>query len=525
MRTIFCLTFVAVALLSALRVGIAEKVPRKQGQSRTAGPSLFSLRLRTRPDRGALREEKVKWDATKTAVIVCDMWDKHWCKGATRRVGEIAPHINALLKAAREKGALIIHAPSACMDTYKGHPARKRATAAPEAADVPKFLRKWAVKLDAERDAVWPIDQSDGGCDCQPVCKQGRAWTKQIDTIEIDDADAITDSGVETWNLLAERNIDNVLVTGVHTNMCVIGRPFGLRNLVRAGKNVVLVRDLTDTMYNSRSRPRLSHFCGTELVVAYIEQFVCPTVVSTDITGAAPAQFKNDKRPHIVFLLGEREYETTSTVPVFAELELPMAEFRCTYIHAASHDDATRKHDFPGFEAVRSADLLFVSIRRRGLKPKQLNLIRAHLNAGKPLVGIRTASHAFHTRGKHPKGRAEWETFDPEVLGGSYHGHHGAKHLPAITTIPGAKDHPILHGVKPFTSGGSLYEVRPLAKGTTPLLIGTISGAEPEPVAWTHTYKKARIFYTSLGHWDDFGNGHFQRLLANAIRWATETGK
>ena len=521
MRLIICLTIAAVALLSSFAVA----APGKQGQSRTAGQSLFSLRLRTRPDRGVLQEEKVDWDATKTAVIVCDMWDKHWCKGATRRVGEIAPHINALLKTAREKGALIIHAPSACMDTYKDHPARKRATSAPQADNVPKFLRKGAVKLDTERDAVWPIDQKDGGCDCQPVCKQGRAWKSQIDTIRIADADAITDSGVETWNLLAARKIDNVLLTGVHTNMCVIGRPFGLRNLKRAGKNVVLVRDLTDTMYNSRSWPKLSHFCGTELIVAYIEQFVCPTVVSTDITGAAPSLFKNDKRPHIVFLLGEREYETTSTVPVFAEMELPMAEFRCTYIHAASHDDAVRKHDFPGFDAVRSADLLFVSIRRRGLKPEQLNMVRAHLDAGKPLIGIRTASHAFHTRGKHPKGRAEWEAFDPEVLGGSYHGHHGPKAQPFVEFATGARDHPILRGVSEFPSRGSLYKVRPLAKGATALLIGTIPDTDPEPVAWTHTYKKARIFCTSLGHWEDFDNHDFIRLLTNAIRWATEAAK
>jgi nicotinamidase-related amidase/type 1 glutamine amidotransferase len=520
MRTII-LTLVVLTSLPFLAVGA---VPGKQVQSPTAGQSLFSLRLRVRKDT-AVQEEKVDWDASKTAVIVCDMWDKHWCKGATRRVGEIAPHLNALLKTAREKGALIIHAPSSCMDTYKDHPARKRATGAPQADDVPEFLRKGAAKLETERDAVWPIDQKDGGCDCQPVCKQGQPWKSQIDAIEIADADAITDSGVETWNLLAARKIDNVLLTGVHTNMCVIGRPFGLRNLKRAGKNVVLVRDLTDTMYNSRRRPKVSHFRGTELIVAYIEQFVCPTAISTDITAAAPSQFSSDKRPHIVFLLGEREYRTTTTVPAFAEAYLAPAGFRCTYIHAASHNDATRKHDFPGFDAVRSADLLFVSIRRRGLKPEQLDLIRAHLDAGKPLVGIRTASHAFHTRGKHPKGHAEWETFDPEVLGGNYAGHHGPKHQPTITLAPAAKDHPILRGVKPFPSGGSLYKVRPLAKSATPLLIGTIPDAPPEPVAWTHTHKKARIFATSLGHWDDFQNPHFLRLLTNAIHWATETSR
>ncbi len=152
-------------------------------------------------------------------------------------------------------------------------------------------------------------------------------------------------------------------------------------------------------------------------------------------------------------------------------------------------------------------------------------MVRAHLDAGKPLIGIRTASHAFHTRGKHPKGRAEWEAFDPEVLGGSYHGHHGPKAQPFVEFATGARDHPILRGVSEFPSRGSLYKVRPLAKGATALLIGTIPDTDPEPVAWTHTYKKARIFCTSLGHWEDFDNHDFIRLLTNAIRWATEAAK
>ncbi|MHC4506998.1 MAG: ThuA domain-containing protein, partial [Planctomycetota bacterium] len=133
------------------------------------------------------------------------------------------------------------------------------------------------------------------------------------------------------------------------------------------------------------------------------------------------------------------------------------------------------------------------------------------------------ASHAFHTRGRHPKGHAEWRKFDPEVLGGNYHGHHGHKHKTEVTLVPGAggrESHPILAGVEPFTSPSWLYKVRPLGKGTTPLLVGTIPDAEAEPVAWTNAYRKARVFCTSLGHPGDFERPEFARLMTNAVFWA-----
>jgi formylglycine-generating enzyme required for sulfatase activity/nicotinamidase-related amidase len=243
-------------------------------------------------DKTGAKVSPAKWDVAKTAVLVCDMWDKHWCKGATRRVAEMSGPMNRTIAAARKRGMLIIHSPSSCIGAYKDHPARKRAQSAPKAANIPPWIAGWASKLASEKGAVWPIDQSDGGCDCEPKCRSRRAWKRQIDTLEIADSDAITDSGVETWNLLSKRGIDNVIVMGVHTNMCVIGRPFGLRNLKRAGKNVVLVRDLTDTMYNSRRKPYVSHFKGTGLIVDYIETYVCGTITSSDITGKAPFAFK-----------------------------------------------------------------------------------------------------------------------------------------------------------------------------------------------------------------------------------------
>ncbi len=145
------------------------------------------------------------------------------------------------------------------------------------------------------------------------------------------------------------------------------------------------------------------------------------------------------------------------------------------------------------------------------------------MGSGRPLIGLRTASHAFDTRGNAPAGYAELQKLDPEVLGGNYHGHHGSGPKCAVTTAAKADTHPILAGVQmPFTSNGSLYEVRPLTKSTQRLLIGTIPDKEAEPVAWTNSYKNSRIFYTSLGHPDDFRNAQFRQLLINAVFWAID---
>jgi len=152
-----------------------------------------------------------------------------------------------------------------------------------------------------------------------------------------------------------------------------------------------------------------------------------------------------------------------------------------------------------------------------------MQYLRDYLAAGKPLIGIRTACHAFDTRGSAPAGYAEWPKFDPEVLGGNYHNHHGSGPKCTVTAAADAQSNPILAGVKlPFTSDGSLYRVSPLAESTHRLLIGTIPDKDPEPVAWTNSYGKSCIFFTSLGHPDDFKNANFRRLLINAVFWAMD---
>jgi nicotinamidase-related amidase len=254
-------------------------------------------RVEAAPGSGSFQavRQKADWDAKKTAVIVCDMWAAHWCAGARQRGAEMAPRMNQFLQEARRQGVLVIHAPSGGMEHYKDHPARKRAQAAPKAGNLPKGVDGWCRQIEAETKGKYPVDQADGGCDDLPPCDSKKKMdVHQTAVLEIRDEDAISDSGVEVWNLMEERGIANVMLLGVHTNMCVLGRPFGLRNMARFGKNVALVRDLTDTMYNPRSWPNVSHFRGTELIVEHIEKYVCPTITSDQLLGGKPFRFSGD---------------------------------------------------------------------------------------------------------------------------------------------------------------------------------------------------------------------------------------
>jgi type 1 glutamine amidotransferase len=157
-------------------------------------------------------------------------------------------------------------------------------------------------------------------------------------------------------------------------------------------------------------------------------------------------------------------------------------------------------------------------------RPKrQLELLREYLKAGRPLVALRTTSHAFDIRGTSPPGCDQWPEFDAEVLGGNYHGHEADKLGTDVAIVPERSDHPLLSGVKParWHSTGSLYRTSPLAADATLLMTGSIDG-KSEPLTWTRQYKQARVVYTSLGHPDDFKQLAFRRLLANAIFWAME---
>jgi nicotinamidase-related amidase/type 1 glutamine amidotransferase len=507
--------------------------------SREAVADDFNLSLRHRVETSAdsgrfhtvYRSEK--WNPKQTAVIVCDMWDLHHCLNATLRGGEVAPRMNEVLNKARAAGALIIHAPSSCTGTYSDHPARKRAASVKRSNKLPDQIGAWCYKIPEEEQGDYPIDQTDGGEDddlaehaewAKKLSAMGRnpkaPWKSQTDLLDIDgERDFISDNGEEIWSILETHNCSNVILLGVHTNMCVLGRPFGLRQMSKNGKNVVLMRDMTDTMYNPAMRPFVSHFTGTDLIVEHIEKWVCPTISSNQLIGGKEFRFKHDQRPHVVIVTAEQEYDTNKTLPPFALSSLGK-EFKVSTVFANDEE----RNELPGIDVLNDADVLLLSVRRRVLPPQQMAVIRKFVESGKPIVGIRTANHAFSLRGKEaPAGLVAWETWDADIFGGHYSNHHGAGPKVIVGVSEGASEHPILRGVNTttLTGTGSLYMVSPLKDSATALLTGTIPGKPAEPLAWVNVGPAGnRTFYTSLGAPGDFEQEDFRQMLANAVRWA-----
>jgi nicotinamidase-related amidase len=256
--------------------------------------SCRTIAMRTRAGvPGAARHPSVlyrEWDAARAAVVVCDMWDAHHCASALHRVVEMVPRMNEVLARLRARGALIVHAPADCMDFYHDTPARRRAALAPH---VDASARIDWCDWEPDELAGLPATLTDPGpCSCsssQPCGDRFRAWTRQIGVIEVLQEDAVTDDGQELFNLLEQRGIADVLVMGVHTNGCVLGRPYGIRQLVYWGKRPVLCRDLTDAFH----RDSRGHDWGTEQVIAHIERRWCPTVTSDQLVGGVPFRFSD----------------------------------------------------------------------------------------------------------------------------------------------------------------------------------------------------------------------------------------
>ena len=497
----------------------------------------LQLRYQTETKEGSGRYHRLTreetWNPRQTALIVCDVWDLHHCLNAVRRAEELGPRLNEVVEEARRRGITIIHAPSDCMAFYHDHPARLRAIETPKSAALPEDITSWCSKIPAEERGVYPIDQSEGGEDDDPqehaewaqkLAAMGRnpklPWKKQSDLIKIDaQRDFISDKGDEVWSILEQRGIENVILTGVHTNMCVLGRPFGLRQMAKNGKNVVLMRDMTDTMYNPQSWPYVSHFTGTDLIVSHIEKFVAPTITSDQLIGGKAFRHEKDTRPHLAIVMADDEYQSEATLPAFAGKYLGK-QFRVSLVFGNENE----RNDLPGLEVLHEADLALFSVRRRVLPAEQLAIVKKFVADGKPVIGLRTASHAFAQReGSAPEGHAAWPEFDAEVLGGNYTGHHGNKLESTVTVAEGAANHAILKGIgsEQFPQAGSLYKASPLQSGATPLLTARIEGHPAEPVAWTFTRADGgRSFYTSLGHPGDFERPEFIRLLVNGICWS-----
>jgi type 1 glutamine amidotransferase len=205
----------------------------------------------------------------------------------------------------------------------------------------------------------------------------------------------------------------------------------------------------------------------------------------------------------ICLLSGSAEYDSDKSL---GDLQNYLeSHYRVTCQRAFGKD---KGDGLPGLEALDQADLMIVFTRRLKLPDDQLRKVKEYIASGRPLIGIRTASHAFEN----------FMQFDHEVLGGGYKGHY-TNAIAQVKLAPDQGGHPVLAGVTPFASR-KLYKNPSLADDDTVLLTATIPG-HSEPVAWVRQHNGTRVFYTSLGVQEDFQLESFRRLLLNAIFWCT----
>ena len=289
-------SFLALAPGAAL-LGLGAQQPLP---NRPKVPGTLSLGTRRRSKAGSATEKTVQWPVARTAIIICDMWDTHTCAMSAQRVSLMAPRLNQVVSAARSLGVMIIHSPSDTMKHYDGTPWRERMRSAPTAPSPFPILARCPRIPDEERD--FPIDDSAGGCDDPVISKfEGPPypWTREHPAINVVGFDGVSDSGQEIYNFCRQEGIDKIVLMGVHTNICILNRGFGTRQFTRLGFEVALARDLTDSMYDPRMRPFVSHQRGTELVVEHIETMWCPSILGEDLTRVVPGSADPARDPGV----------------------------------------------------------------------------------------------------------------------------------------------------------------------------------------------------------------------------------
>ena len=229
-------------------------------------------------------------------------------------------------------------------------------------------------------------------------------------------------------------------------------------------------------------------------------------LLSLALAGLAVETARADDAPKplkVCILSGCNTYDSETSLPPFQAWLEQSYNVRCVRVVRKADGD------LPGLEQLDHCDVAFVFIKRMQLKDDQLARFKSYMSSGRPIVAVRTASHAVQT----------WLEFDKEVLGGNYHGHNPMGPVTKVEVATEAKQHPILSGVELSTANDSLYKNEGHAADIHLLLRGTIPGQPTEALAWTREYKGGRVFYTSLGAQDTFLQPAFRRMLANALFW------
>ena len=264
--------------------------------------------------------------------------------------------------------------------------------------------------------------------------------------------------------------------------------------------------------------------------------------------------FKGKRGPgkgkHIVFLAGDDEYRSEEVIPQFAKIAVVHHGFKCTVLFAINKEtgeiDPSTLDNIPGLEALKTADMMVMFLRFRELPDEQMKYIIDYTNSGKPIMGLRTSTHAFNYRKHKDSPYAKYSFRSPEpkggygrqVLGETWAGHYGGHGRESTRGLiaKGMENNPIVKGCEDIWGPSDVYTITTLTGDSKPLIMGQVLVGmnpkdkpnlkkEPVPVAWlkTHTVTKgkaARVFATTMGHGDDLKSEGFRRLLVNACYWA-----
>lgn len=258
---------------------------------------------------------------------------------------------------------------------------------------------------------------------------------------------------------------------------------------------------------------------------------------------------------HVVLVSGDEEYRSEEALPQLAKILATHHGFRCTVLFAIDPESGeinpNIRNNIPGLEALKTADLMVIATRFRDLPDEQMQHVADYVESGRPVVGLRTATHAFNNPKSEKFAKYHWQSrvagyeegFGRQVLGETWINHHGQHGKQSTRGIPvaGQEQHPILKGIAPNTIWGptDVYGVRlPLPGDSQPLVLGAVLvGMDPEdavlegpknepmmPVAWTKTYtsasgKKARVFTTTMGAASDLVAEGTRRMIVNGCLW------
>jgi len=280
-------------------------------------------------------------------------------------------------------------------------------------------------------------------------------------------------------------------------------------------------------------------------------EFIVMLAAATLTTGLVSCGHRTDKAgiPHIVFVTGDEEYRSEELAPQLAKILTVHHGFKCTVLFAINKEtgeiDPQTVDNIPGLEALDNADLMVLLLRFRELPDDQMKHIIDYTNSGKPIMALRTSTHAFRYKKNKDSPYAKYSFRNKEFDGGygrqvlgetwiSHYGHHQKESTRGLIA-KGMENHPIVKGIDDIWGPSDVYAITKLSGDSRPLIMGQVlMGMSPEdkpnpekhlvPVAWIKTYtgqsgRTARVFTTTMGHAGDLKNEGFRRLLVNACYW------